>query len=680
MAVGRFLDIAFEHYQAGRFAAVEEFCRRVLFEEGEHPENLHLLGLMAYQTRRNELAAAVIGRAIVLRPDVAEYHSNLGLILTKLGRIDEAIAVLRTAASLSPQSPEVHNNLGNALREMGSMDEALAAYQTALRLAPDFAMAHNNLGIALQKQGQHVAAIASYRKALELQPDFSAAYVNSGTVYQGQRETYEAIQLYESAVRLDAGNIEAHYNLGVVHQSKGWLDTAKAAYERVLEIDSGRADAIANLGNIFKEQGDLDQAIACYRQATSLKPSDATADSNLVYTLHFQPDQTPEAICHEARWWNQQHAASLPKVNHPRPRTVASGQRLRIGYISPDFRDHPVGRFILPLLKDHDHDGFEVFCYSDVTTPDDFTSRINACADVTQTIVGASDEQMAELVRQDGIDILIDLTMHMSRNRLLVFARKPAPVQVTYLAYCSTTGLDAIDYRITDPYLDPLPVNDAHYSEKSIHLPRTYWCYQPAVPARLVTELPAKSAGYVTFGCLNNFCKVTAPTLGAWRRVLSEMPRSQLLLHAYDGSHRQRVRDFFAAGGVSPERLSFVGHVPLADYYASYDKIDIALDPFPYNGGTTTCDALWMGVPVVSLAGRAAVSRAGLSLLSNIGLPELVALDEEKYVELVTRLASDTATLSEMRRTLRTRMEASPLMDATQFARDVESAYLKMWN
>ena len=293
--------------------------------------------------------------------------------------------------------------------------------------------------------------------------------------------------------------------------------------------------------------------------------------------------------------------------------------------------------------------------------------------------VGLSDEELAAAVHQDRIDMLVDLTMHMAHNRMLVFARKPAPVQVTYLAYCGTTGLDTIDYRLTDPYLDPPGADEQFYSEQSIRLPETYWCYRPAVDSPPVGPLPALAAGRLTFGCLNNFCKVTEPTLAAWCRLLRVLPDSRLLLHAARGSHRDRVRAILAEQGVSSDRLVFVDGVPILEYLRLYEQIDVALDPFPYGGGSTTCDALWMGVPVVSLAGKTAVGRSGLSILSNIGLPELIASDVDQYVRIAAELAADLPRLAALRATLRERMQKSPLMDAPRFARNVEAAYREMW-
>jgi predicted O-linked N-acetylglucosamine transferase (SPINDLY family) len=307
------------------------------------------------------------------------------------------------------------------------------------------------------------------------------------------------------------------------------------------------------------------------------------------------------------------------------------------------------------------------------------TPQLRQHTDHWRSIVGLSDEQVAELIRQDQIDVMVDLTLHAARNRLLVFARKPAPVQVTYLAYAGTSGLSTMDYRLTDPFMDPAGVNDAHYAEHSFRLPKTYWCYAPTCPEIPVGPLRALAGGGVTFGSLNNFSKINPSVLELWIKILHAVPGSRLVLHAHEGSHRQRVLDLMARAGITPERLSFAGRRSIADYYRGYHEIDIALDPFPFAGGTTSCDALWMGVPLVSLCGQTAVARAGLSLLSNVGLPELVAHTAEDYVRIAAELAGDLPRLAELRATLRARMEQSPLMDAPAFARDIEAAYRTMW-
>jgi protein O-GlcNAc transferase len=331
---------------------------------------------------------------------------------------------------------------------------------------------------------------------------------------------------------------------------------------------------------------------------------------------------------------------------------------------------------MVPLLRSHNHNAFEIFCYAQVPSPDEITAKLKVHVDTWRNPVNLSDEQLAEIIRHDQIDILVDLAGHTPGNRLLVFARQPAPIQVFYLAYCTTTGLETIEHRITDPYLDPTDQHDDDYSEKSIRLNSSYWCYQP--PLELAEAKPR--SGPITFGCLNSFCKVTPNALKRWSDLLQAVPNSHLILHALEGSHRQRTLDIFARTGIDPSRLSFVGALPLREYFQLYHHIDIALDTFPYNGATTTCDALWMGVPVISLRGQTAVGRAGVSILSNINLPDLIASSHEQYTQIAVALSADRFHLAELRATLRQRMKSSPLMDAFHFTHSMEDAYQALWH
>jgi predicted O-linked N-acetylglucosamine transferase (SPINDLY family) len=590
-------------------------------------------------------ALACFHRAIELKPDYAEAHNNLGLALQGNGKLDEALAWFQRALELKPDYAEAHNNLGVAWKDQWKLDEAVACYRRALQLKPDFAQAHNNLGVALKNQGKWEEAVACCRRAIELKPDFAQAYSNLGNALKNQ----------------------------------GNLDEAVACYRRALELKPDFAEVYINLGYAVKDQGNLEEAVACYRRAVELKPDFVKAHSNLLYTQTFCPGCDPQALYEEHRRWNQQHAAPLAKFIQPHANDRSAGRPLRVGYVSPDFRRHPVGRFLLPLLESHDRERFQIYCYASVRIPDTATDACRGHAGVWRNVLGLSDERVAQTIREDQVDILVDLTMHMSENRLLVFARKPAPVQVTYLAYCGTTGLNTMDYRLTDPYLDPPGCDTPFYCEQSICLPETYWCYRAALETPPAGALPALQTGHFSFGCLNNFCKVTPAALAAWSRLLLAVPGSRLFLHARAGSHRERVCTFLAEQGLSAERLVFVDLLPLQEYFHVYRQIDVALDPFPYGGGTTTCDALWMGVPVVSLAGKTAVGRGGLSILSNLGLPELVAHDAGQYVRIAAELAQDLPRLSALRASLRQRMQASPLMDAPRFARNVEAAYREMW-
>jgi predicted O-linked N-acetylglucosamine transferase (SPINDLY family) len=576
-SVDQAFALALRHHQAGRLADAERGYRQILQRLPEHPDSLHLLGVIALQTGNPEAALALVERAVALRPDGAVYRNNLGQVLERLGRDDEAARAYETAIQLDPADAEPFNNLGQVLHRQDRLADAEAHYRNAIKLNPAYAEPHTNLG------------------------------------------------------------------------------------------------------NLLKDRGDLDDAIACYRRAVALRPDLSYLYSNLLLTLHYHAGFSPADIAREHRAWAERHVAPLTAARAAHENDPEPDRRLRVGYVSPDLREHPVARFILPVLREHDRRRVEVFAYSDVTKPDAVTALVRDHVDRWRDVATLGDAQLADMIRADRIDILVDLAAHSGHNRLLAFARKPAPVQVSYLAYCSTTGVEAIDYRITDPFLDP-PGEPTHYIENSIYLPHCYWCYC-APPLRDPAQPPTeRRPGPPTFGCLNNFAKVTDVTLDLWTRLLRRVPEAQLLVYARAETHRDRVRRALREKGVEDSRAVFVGHQSLADYLATYGLIDVALDPHPYGGGTTTCDALWMGVPVVSLAGRTAVSRAGSTLLSNVGLEHLVARSEEQYVALAAALIRDTSGLAALRRELRKRIESSPVMDAKRFARDLEAAFRNAWH
>jgi predicted O-linked N-acetylglucosamine transferase (SPINDLY family) len=560
----------------------------------------------------------------------------------------------------------------------GRLAEAERGYREILQRQPEHADSLHLLGVIALQAGQLQIALALVQRAVALRPDAAVCRNNLGQVLQRLERDDEAARCYEAAIQLDPGYAEAHNNLGIVRARQDRLTDAEALYRKAIELDPEYAEPHTNRANLLKDQGELDAAIGCYRRAVELRPDLSELHSNLLLTLHYHPDYSPADLAREHRSWAERHVAPLAAVRRPHANHPDPDRRLRIGYVSPDFREHPVARFVLPLFREHDRRQAEVFAYSDVTGPDAITGLVRDHVDRWRDVTMLGDEQLADAVRADEIDILVDLAAHSGHNRLLAFARKPAPVQITYLAYCSTTGVDAIDYRVTDRFLDP-PGEPSHYTETSIHLPHCYWCYSaPPLPGAMhpATE---RRPGPPTFGCLNNFAKVTDVTLDLWMRLLRRAPEARLLVYARAEAHRDRVRRALRTAGVEESRAGFVGREPLADYLETYRLIDVALDPHPYGGGTTTCDALWMGVPVVSLAGRTAVSRAGSTLLANVGLEHLVAPSQEQYVELAAGLIRDVSGLAALRRELRHSIESSPVMDAPQFARDLEGAFRMAW-
>ncbi len=655
-------------------------CYRRALELGpDHAEAHNSLGLALKEQGKLEDALACWRRALDLKPGFAEAHSNLGNALRERGKLDEAVTCFRRALELKPDFAQAHANLGNALKDQGKLDEAIACYRRAVALRPDFAEAHNSLGNALKNQGKLQEAVACYRRVLELQPDFVLAHNNLGVVFQEQGRRQEAIACYRRALELQQDYAEAHNNLGNALTEQGTLDEAVASYQRALELRPDYAQAESNLGVAFQQQGKLDEAVACYRRALEVNPRRAEWHSNLLYAQLFRPDCDARALHEEHCRWNQCHAMPLARFARPHGNDRSPDRRLKIGYVSPDFRDHVVGRNLLPLFRQHDHQQFEILCYADVPCEDKISDDFRCYADTWRNVTGLTDGQLAERIGEDRIDILVDLTLHMARNRLLVFARKPAPVQVTFAGYPGTTGLSAMDYRITDPYLDPPGLFEDCYAEESIRLPDSFWCYDPLDSQTAVNALPAAEKGYICFGCLNNFCKVNSPVLKMWARILRTIERSRLTMLAGEGTHRQRTLDLLAEEGVDRDRVTFVAPRPRPQYLEYYHGIDIGLDTVPYNGHTTSLDSFWMGVPVVTLTGPTVVGRAGLSQLMNLGLPELIASNPEQFVRVAAELAEDLPRLSGLRATLRGRMEASPLMDAPRFTRNVEAAYRKMW-
>jgi predicted O-linked N-acetylglucosamine transferase (SPINDLY family) len=639
----------------------------------------------AYElARQNHLAGRlqeaerIYRQILAARPDIVEVRNDLGVLLEAMGRKDEAMAEYRGIVAAWPDFAEAWNNLGNLLLASSQVAEAIDCFRRALAVRPNFADAASNLAIALRQSGDLQQAVNWFAEAVRLNPQNADRRNLLGGALATVGRIDEAIAQYRQALAIEPEMPAALYNLATSLHESGEIQEAITLYRRALAQRPDFVHARANLATALKAAGEIEQAIAQYRAALFAAPDPIIAD-NLLLAIHFHADFGANRIKEDHDHWNEQFARPLRGFMRPHANETSPQRTLRVGYVSPDLRMHPVGRFLLPVLANYDHRQFQIVCYSDVRNPDEMTQRLKSHVDAWRETSRLSDPDFTDLVREDQIDILIDLTMHLEYNRMLAFARKPAPVQVTYLAYCSTTGLEAMDYRITDPYLDPSGIDESAYSERTVRLPRTYWCYPPPEPSPDVGPLPANSSDLVQFACLNNYAKVTQETWELWLEVLRAIPNSVLTVFAPHGDHRRRARQRMAGAGLDPQRLQFVGMSSMESYLRLHQRFDIALDPFPYGGGTTTCDALWMGVPVVSMTGKTAVSRAGLSILSNVGLAEMVASDAREYAGIATGLARDKSRLAELRATLRDRMRSSPLMDGPGFARDFEAALRSMW-
>jgi protein O-GlcNAc transferase len=534
----------------------------------------------------------------------------------------------------------------------------------------------------LQQTGQILAAKMVFELIVAADADHADALFFLGVTCHQLGQSAQGIDFMRRAIVLQPNNRLYHFNFGIINAEMGDTDVAMAAYQRSNEIQP-TAEACNNCAGLLLNEGRLDEASELFRRGGELSPDDVNQQSNFLYTLSYKPHPNVREIFNWHRQFGQRHERAIaPMPPCARVDGARADQRLRIGYVSADFRQHAVAHFIEPVLAAHDAKRFEIFCYYNYPAGDAVTGRFEKLAHHWRVISNRSDEDVANMIRADGIDILVDLAGHTPLNRLRVFARKPAPVQASWIGYSSTTGLTRMDYRITDTISDPIGVTDDLYTEKLIRLPDTFSCFQPLANSPDIAGLPATQSGHVTFGSFNNFIKMTPEVLQTWARILQRVPTSMLLLK-YRSFEAEKIRALvlaaFAKHGVQSARIHFLGSDDYHTHLRAYHQVDIALDTFPHNGDTTTCDALWMGVPVVVNTGVNHVGLMGASRLRSVGLEDLVARDNDNYVDIATALANDVPRLEKLRATLRETMKASPLMDAPRFTRNLESAYENMW-
>ncbi len=671
------LELALGHHRAGRTTEAEKLYRKLLEREPTHHQAAYLLSVVALETGRFEAAHELARRACELCPTNAVYVAHLGDTERRLNRLDAAVETLMRAVSLEPELVHASYNLGLVLREKGELGAAILCFERAADLDPGLFVVEHALARALEDHAELTRAIGHYHAALALEPESIEASYDLCDLLRRLRRLQGAVALGRRMLAMAPDSAAAHVALGAALSDHEKLDEATRVLRRAVELAPELAPAHFFLGNALRDSAELGEALACYRRANELAPTDPKSGSNLVYTMSFQAGVTARDILAEASAWAARHAP--PRAAGPHTNDRNPERRLRIGYVSPDFRDHCQSLFTLPLFRNHDRTAFDIVCYASVERPDAVTDELRSSVSEWRDVLALGDDALAALVQRDQIDVLVDLTMHMASGRLAMFAQKPAPVQLSWLAYPGTTGVSAIDYRITDRFLDPPGQKAAVYSEESLRLPDTFWCYDPRTKTPEPGNLPAEERGVLTFGCLNAFLKLNDAVVELWARVLRAVPESRLVLLVPAGEARSKLLAKFARHDVEGERIVMVGRRPRLEYLGSYREIDVCLDTFPYNGHTTSLDALWMGVPVVTLVGDTVVGRAGLCQAMNLGLPELVARTPDEYVECAVRLAGDLPRLAELRRELRSRMEKSPLMDAQRFARNLEAAYRTAW-
>jgi protein O-GlcNAc transferase len=675
----RAVTAGLQHHQAGRFAEAEAHYQQALALDAAHAEALHLLGLIAHQTGQHDLAVGLIGRAIISADDRPWYYLNIGAALQALGRLDLAVLVYRAAIDLRPAYPEAFNNLGVALQAQGNLDEAIPCFQQAIRFQPAYHEAHFNLGVGWQAAGRDDFAVASYRAALAHRPAYPAAQYNLGNALRTLGQLEDAAASYRAALALDPAYVDAQNNLGVVLQQLDARDEAIACFARTIALQPAYPNAHSNLAHLLRERGRPDEAIAAYRRALELRPDDAEAHSGLILVLDHHPACTPDVALAERRAWNERHARALTAIAPPHTNDLHPDRPLRVGYVSGDFRWHSAAMGFGPILA-HDPRQVEAICYADVARPDTRTAWFASQAPRWRDVAGWSDAAIAEQIRADQIDILVDLGGHSASGRLLVFARKPAPIQVTAWGYATSTGLDAMDAFLVDPVVAP-PDEQRWYVEELVQLPSVV-CYEPPANLPAVVPPPSIERGVITFGSLNRATKLTPAALDAWARIVAAVPGSRMLFKSPgldDAENLSRILDAFAAHGVAPDRIDVLGTSTQPEHLAAFGRVDVQLDPFAHSGGVTTFEGLLTGVPTVTLRGDRVANRLSASFLATIGLPDLVAETVDEYVAIASGLAERADWLVTQRATLRQRVLASPLGNVQAYTRAVEAAYRTLW-
>ncbi|MCE9607508.1 MAG: tetratricopeptide repeat protein [Planctomycetia bacterium] len=629
---------------------------------------------------RLQAARAEFAEAARLAPRVSAAHFQLANADYALGRFEEAVAAYERSHELDPQASTA-NNRGNALAQVRRIDDAIGAFEAALRLDPEFVPAYVNLGQAYTARGEFQQAMNFLMQALSRNPQHPKAQALLGDALSGLNNFESAVDCYAYAVRSNPDDVDVRTSLGVALTRLGRFKEAAEHYTLALQRRPDDPLLFNNLGEVNRARGQITESLFCFYKALELNPQLAETHSNMLLTMQYDASVSSEQLHHESLFWSQRHAAHIPRTTHT-GRDRNPERKLRVGFVSADLGRHPVGRFLEPVLKHRDATGFETFCYSVGQIEDEQTAILKTAADHWITAAGLSNDALIERIRTDEIDLLIDLAGHTADHRLMVFAAKPAPVQAAWAGYSGTTGLKEIDYVIADRWTVPRE-EEPYFAERVVRLPNCYVCLTPPEPDVPVAPLPATASDRITFGCFNNLAKMTPAVVQLWADILRAVSGSRLFLKTKalgDPGVRENVVRMFGEQFIGADRLRLEGSAPREQLLAAYGEVDIGLDPFPFNGGLTTLEALWMGVPVVSLRGNRFVGHATESFLQNMQLGDWVAATRAEYLATAQAWAGDRARLAELRSTLRDRMRNSPLTAAEPFARSFEAALRTMWH
>ncbi len=659
-------------------------CRRYLQNAAglgpTDPDVLALIGRMFNALGVYDQALAVFQELSTKRPEHADSWAAMAVIHAGAGRHRDALRCGQRALALNPDHADALLATGIACAGLGELEQAETLLMNAIKSRQCGAHACVHLARVCMRRQRPDRAEQYFRRARQIDPDLNAAFVGLGNALLRQNRGEEADEVFREVCNKDSTGVSLHNQIGNLYRQNARLDDAAEYYRRALGMRPDSAEIHNNLANVLKAQGFLDRATAGYRKAVELKPDFWQAHSNLVFSMNYLPGISGSDLMKEHRRWAESQTRQLDRYTHWE-NSRDPDRPLRIGYISPDFHNHPTAAFMLPVLANHNAAQILPIAYADNLPVDSVTQRLQALAGEWRNVHGLDDVQLADLVREDKIDILVDLAGHTANNRLCLLARKPAPIQVSYLGYAATTGLNEIDFRITDPIADPAG-SSAFYSEQLVYLENGLSCYSPPENAPMVTPLPARQAGFITFGSLNIPAKINDEVLSGWAEVLKAVPGSRLLLvrDQLRGVAKQRIAGVLLNNGIAESRFDLRSSFPKDENHLSvYAEIDIALDTWPWNGHATACEGLWMGVPVITLYGQTHAGRLCASVLRQLDLDRFVAKDQTGFIEIAKAMAEDIVQLEHLRATLRERMEGSRLCDGAAFTQALEQKYRWMW-
>lgn len=670
------LRAAVSRHQAGDLATAADMYAQVLNAEPDNADAWHLSGLAQFAAGNTDHAERSVRRAVQLNPKEPEFQSNLAAILVNLKRSEEAESVCRNVLRIDSSHAATLCHLGTALRQQRRLNESLESFRRSLDANPD-AAALCNLGSVLSDLGRADEAKAAFLQAIDVNPTIPQVHINLGAVQRELGEIDAALESLSAAEALSPSSYEVHVNRANLYLELGRALDAIEEYQRAIAVNSELPAAVAGLGRALQQVSCWEESLEAQRLAAELAPDDHKYQSSYLYAASLSPLLTPEAVWRRHAQWGKRIEAAVDPVSRHRNAAIAN-RKLRIGYVSPDLRSHATMRFLYPLLEAHDHSEFEIVFYSETTAEDSTTEKAKQLSDGWCATRGLADFELCERIMADRIDILVDLAGHTAGNRLPVFARKPAPVQVTFLGYPNTTGLSRIDYFLTDAIREP-GANNTFFTETPVLLPHGACCYR-AANAPEVAEPPLVRNGAITFGSTHRLEKISPQTLQLWQQVMATVPHARLLMFRdvlENNAVRQQMLTELTEAGIPGERVDFGWELP-EEHLKVYADIDIMLDVFPWGSGTIAYDAMWMGVPIPTLAGDRGGCRATASLMHHSGFPELIAESEDDYIRIVAELAESPELLCELRQQIRPAMNTT-VGNGERFARDIETAFRSMW-